>query len=381
MVRRRKSLWGSAAFQKSMTSLTRSAWRTGSKILAHAVKTAAKRAAAPTVKSVKASRPAATSPAPRRARKSPVNRPGGAAALPPTQRGGAPGSATRGVALGPAGARTWQLYMPPELSRSARVPLVVMLHGCGQTAAAFALSTRMNRLAAREGFCVLYPEQDRRANPQGCWNWYAVRSRTAHAEAATLLAAIDQVALIGPVDAARVAVAGFSAGAGMAALLASRYPARFRAVVMHSGVPPGVAKSSASALAAMLGTRRAPPSVESLGTAAWPPLLVIHGTADSVVAASNGRSAAAMWAAATGAQGAAPRVVQRGQRHPMTVTDYKRRGHTMVRLCEIDRLAHAWSGGAASQAHGDTRGPDATGMVWAFVTRQIAGMAVAALAG
>src|SRR4029453_11015400 len=102
---------------------------------------------------------------------------------------------------------------------------MVMLHGCGQTGRDFAVSTRMNRLAARERFLVLYPEQDRLANAQGCWNWYDRRSGKADAEAATLIAAIDQVQMLYPVDRERIAITGLSAGASTAGPLAPRYPA------------------------------------------------------------------------------------------------------------------------------------------------------------
>ncbi|HRM68436.1 MAG TPA: PHB depolymerase family esterase, partial [Thauera phenylacetica] len=137
---------------------------------------------------------------------------------------------------------------------SERLPLLVMLHGCGQNAAAFARSTRMDRLASRERFLVLYPEQDLAANPQGCWNWYDTRSHRAEAEAATLIAAIDQACLLYPVDRGAVAVAGLSAGASMAALLAVRWPERFCAVAMHAGVAPGAARSAAGATPACIAT-------------------------------------------------------------------------------------------------------------------------------
>jgi poly(3-hydroxybutyrate) depolymerase len=67
-----------------------------------------------------------------------------------------------------------------------RLPLMVMLHGCGQDAKNFAMSTRMNRIAARERFLVLYPEQDRLANAQGCWNWFDTTSGRAYGEAALI---------------------------------------------------------------------------------------------------------------------------------------------------------------------------------------------------
>lgn len=274
-----------------------------------------------------------------------------------------------GQAIGPAGVRRYHLFRPPGVRNDERRPLIVMLHGCGQTAAQFARSTRMNRIALRERCLVLYPEQDRSANPQGCWNWYDTRSRHADAEAATLMAAIDQVCLLYPVDREALALAGISAGASMAALLASRWPARFRAVVMHSGVPPGSAHSAASALAAMRGRREAGSLMPERGD--FPPLLVIHGQADHVVAPVNGRAAAEQWAAAAGAQAGPPRRVQRGARYPMTVTDYRAGRRLVARLVEVDELGHAWSGGDAGPMFSDPRGPDASRMVWRFLAAQI----------
>lgn len=71
------------------------------------------------------------------------------------------------------------LYTPP--SRGSTPPaLMVMLHGCKQSAEALAHGTRMNALADREGFIVLYPEQPRRAHPQCCWHWYDPEHAGAH---------------------------------------------------------------------------------------------------------------------------------------------------------------------------------------------------------
>ena len=278
-----------------------------------------------------------------------------------------------GLALGPSGARRFRLFRPAGLRQDERLPLLVMLHGCGQDANSFARSTRMNALAARERFLVLYPEQDRLANLQGCWNWFDTDSGRAYGEAALILQAIDQVCLLHPADRTRVAVAGLSSGASMAALLASHYPTRFKAVVMHSGIAPGAVHSRLGALGAMQGARSLrPPSAQALAMARLrPPLLVIQGRADAVVAASNGRAAAQHWT--QGASATAGRQRQRGQRYAATVTDFKRQQATLTTLVEVERLGHAWSGGAASQPFSDARGPDASRMVWAFAARQFRG--------
>ena len=280
-----------------------------------------------------------------------------------------------GVSTGLAGSRRLRLYRPPGIGKDERVPLLVMLHGCGQDALGLAHSTGMNRVAARERFLVLYPEQDRLANAQGCWNWFDTASGRAFREAESIMAAIRQVCLLHPVDEQRVAIAGMSAGASMAALLATGHPSRFQAVAMHSGVPPGCAHSALTALRAMQGRRagRTQAVVSLEPGVTWPPLLVIQGQADRVVAGANADAAVRLWVDAAGASAvrAGPaRQLKRGKRHAMTVQDFKRQGRTVVTRVDVAHLGHAWSGGARKQPFSDPLGPDASRMVWAFVAKQ-----------
>lgn len=286
-----------------------------------------------------------------------------------------PGDWLQGLALGPGGPRRFYVYRPPGLRArpGQRLPLLLMLHGCGQDARDFAVGTRMNRIAARAGFLVLYAEQDRIAHAQGCWNWFATRSGRAQAEAATLLSAVDQACQFYGADPARVAVAGLSAGAGMAALLATQWPSRFAAVAMHSGVGPGAASSTATALQAMQGVRA--PKVQAPHAsvaAALPALLVLQGDADRVVDARNALALCEAWAQASGAaiQPAQPR--QRGQRLPMLWQDWRQGRRVQVRCITVQGLGHAWSGGGARGSFTDPQGPDASALVAAFVGRAFA---------
>jgi poly(hydroxyalkanoate) depolymerase family esterase len=329
--RLRRSAWAKG-FERSVVAMTRMATASASRVLTRTLKSVAAKRAPP---------------------------PGAGAWIP-------------GVALGATGARRFRLYRPPGVKPGERLPLMVMLHGCGQDANGFAASTRMNRVAMRERFLVLYPEQDRLANGQGCWNWFDTGSGRAYGEAALIMAAIDQVCLLQPVDRTRVAIAGLSAGASMAALLVTRHPGRFKAVVMHSGIAPGTAHSTLSALGAMHGRRVPMPLAATPGTigANWPPMLVIHGDADAVVSPRNGRAAAQLWARAAGAHAGPPRSVHRGKRYPMSVTEYKCKGSTVATLVAVQRLAHAWSGGAASAPFSDGRGPDASRMAWTFAAKR-----------
>jgi poly(hydroxyalkanoate) depolymerase family esterase len=280
---------------------------------------------------------------------------------------------TTGLAIGTAVPRRYWLYKPPGVRRDESLPLLVILHGCGQDAEALAASSRMNTVAARERFFALYPEQDRVANLQRCWNWYDTRTGRAQAEANSISAAIEQVCLSQAVDRSRVALAGISAGAGMAVLLATLHPERFRAVAMHSGVAPGVANSSSSAIKAMFGQGVATSPLPVIEPhIRLPALLVIHGAADHVVAPGNGAEAVRRWGERVGARASKPRRVQRGARYAATITDYRKSGRLIATLCAVERLGHAWSGGAPGHPYSDPKGPDASRIIWSFIARQFA---------
>ena len=278
------------------------------------------------------------------------------------------GSWLMGLVMAADGPRRYYLFRPAGVRFGEKLPLLVMLHGCHQDARTFAASTRMNSLAAKERFLVLYPEQPRLANAQGCWHWFDLRGGRAQGEVAWIMKAIAQVGLLYAARRDATAVAGLSAGASMAALLATKHPEKFRAVVMHSGVPPGMADTPAAALGAMRGRREA---LAPASSGPLPPLLVIHGDGDGVVSPRNAAAAAQQWAAAADAQAGTPQQQRRGTRHPMTVTQYRHGGRLAATWVEVHGLGHAWSGGAAHQRFGDAQGPDASRMVWRFVAQAL----------
>ena len=107
-----------------------------------------------------------------------------------------------------AGTRRFKLFVPPGHSRGPRA-LVVMLHGCTQDAANFAAGTRMNALAARDGFVVLYPEQANANSPQRCWNWFKHNHQArGKGEPAILAGMVRAVSAAQGIDPRRIYVAG-----------------------------------------------------------------------------------------------------------------------------------------------------------------------------
>lgn len=272
----------------------------------------------------------------------------------------------QGLAISAGGVRRYELWIPPGTRARQRLPLVVMLHGCKQDMAGFSAQTRMHRLAEKGRFGVLYIEQDQVANPMRCWNWFALDAGRALSEVSIIRAAIRDVCQKYPLNPGAVSLVGLSAGAGMAALMASRHPGEFVAVAMHAGVPPGSAREARGAMAAMKG-ERLPDALLHESGAELPALLVVQGLADAVVDRRNGKAAARLWALACGAQARPSRELKRGSRYPMKVTDYVVNTRLRVRLCEISKLGHAWSGADARHAFSDPAGPDASRLTWGFI--------------
>lgn len=139
-----------------------------------------------------------------------------------------------------AGSRPYFVYTPTSYQVGVAVPLLVMLHGCAQTAADFAAGTHMNQLAEQYGFIVVYPQQTPTYNSNLCWNWFTPsnqrRGRGEPASIAGIVQTIVQHTSQWTIDTNRIYVAGISAGAAMAVILGATYPDIFAAIGVHSGV-------------------------------------------------------------------------------------------------------------------------------------------------
>ncbi len=278
-----------------------------------------------------------------------------------------------------AGYRRYKVHVPA--GRLAAAPaLVVMLHGCTQSADDFAAGTRMNRLADQHGFLVVYPEQGADANGSKCWNWFKPQDQRRGAGEPSLIAGIaGEVARAHGVDPQRIFVAGLSAGAAMAVVLGETYPELFAGVGAHSGLPYASAHDIPSALAAMKGGRSGMPGLTSPAgavqasrrKAAQPvPVIIFHGDRDHTVQQSNGALIAQQAREAHAAQiertcNRSLRVITRsgvaagGRRFTCSV-EVDEQGQTRVESWTLHGAGHAWSGGDASGSYTDSSGPDAS---------------------
>jgi poly(hydroxyalkanoate) depolymerase family esterase len=256
-----------------------------------------------------------------------------------------------------AGTRAYKLYIPAARAASP-MPLVVMLHGCTQNPDDFAAGTRMNALAEEFGFLVAYPGQSRKANHNGCWNWFNQADQLRDRGEPSIIAGIvDDIAAQHPVDRRRVFAAGLSAGGAMAAILGTHYPDVFAAVGIHSGLPVGAARDLPSALQAMKNGRP--------GRGASPlavPAIIFHGDRDKTVHPKNGSQLLADAVASASAlldPVAEPAKSAGGRKY--TRTRYVRRdGATVAEEWILHGAGHTWSGGSKGGSHTDPTGPDAS---------------------
>lgn len=279
-----------------------------------------------------------------------------------------------------AGTRQYKLFIPKgHLGR--QLPLLVMLHGCTQSPDDFARATRMNQFAEEEGYYVVYPAQSARDNPTKCWNWFRPADQCRDRGEPAIIAELTRHVLRAHrLDPTRVYVAGLSAGAAMAVILARTYPDIYAAAGIHSGLPYRSAHDVPSAFAAMkqgsgisgAGTNAAD---QSLGAPV--PAIVFHGDRDLVVGARNGDIVIAQSMAGFGdsvwnadSYGANDKKVERGvvpggYSYTRTMLQDPQ-GRVLAEQWLVHGAGHAWFGGDPTASYTDPKGPDASAEMLRF---------------
>jgi poly(hydroxyalkanoate) depolymerase family esterase len=282
----------------------------------------------------------------------------------------------------PHGARAYRLFVPAGTAAGA--PLVVMLHGCAQTAEELERAGRFDSLGAAHGAIVLYPEQPATANPLRCWNWFLPAHQARDAGEPAIIAGLTrEVAASHGADPERIYVGGLSAGGAMAVLAGLAYPDLFAAVGTHSGVGWRVASNVPSAFAAMRGGGVDPEAQAREAHAAMGrrarvvPVIAVHGAADTVArpAATDGLVRQLVALHALAAPGEAVTVdtapVAAGELRAER-RRYAGDGGVFVEHWVVAGLGHALSGGDPAARWTDARGPDAAAeMLRFFLERRL----------
>jgi poly(hydroxyalkanoate) depolymerase family esterase len=181
--------------------------------------------------------------------------------------------------------------------------LVVVLHGCGQTAQGYDLGAGWSALAKRFGFALLVPEQQRSNNPQTCYNWFNPEDITRdHGEAGSIRQMIARMVADHGIDKRRIFVTGLSAGGAMTAVMLATYPELFAGGAIIAGLPFGIASNVREALGGMLQSPSRPAAAlgdlvrkASTHKGPWPKLSIWHGTSDRTVNPANANEILKQW--------------------------------------------------------------------------------------
>jgi poly(hydroxyalkanoate) depolymerase family esterase len=279
-----------------------------------------------------------------------------------------------------AGTRSYELYVPASYHAGANVPLIVALHGCTQTADKFRQQTHFDDLADTKGFIVAYPEQPQSANYLNCWNFFQQQHMQRGSGEPSLIAGITgQIQQRYSVDVHRTYVSGLSAGGAMAEVMAATYPDVYAAAGVGSGCEYG-------GTAACAGYQSTDPeqagklAYQAMGShARQMPFIVVQGDADKTVPPINAQQLVredqveADWSDDGQENGSVPQAptkvdqVQAPGGKSYTVSHYSDgHGHELGQFWLVHGMAHAWSGGDASQQYSDPAGPNESQAMYDF---------------
>jgi len=194
-------------------------------------------------------------------------------------------------------------YVPSGLPGNA--PLVVVLHGCTQTASAME-SAGWNALADQYHFAVLYPQQRSANQSLSCFSWYGATDITrTGGEAQSIIQMVDTEISSHAIDTHNVFVTGLSAGAAFTAVMLATYPDRFAAGSIMAGLPYKCATDLTSASSCQQMSATSQKTAAAWGdlvragdpgfSGTWPRVQIWQGTSDSTVNPANATELVKQW--------------------------------------------------------------------------------------
>ncbi|MBS1637184.1 MAG: PHB depolymerase family esterase [Bacteroidetes bacterium] len=243
-------------------------------------------------------------------------------------------------------------YYAPQHPMPGKAPLVVVLHGCSETANSVNRLTGWSDLADRYGFYLLFPQQHITNNTSHCFNWFKMNEiERGKGEGESIREMIEYMKKHFPIDSSQVSVTGLSAGAAMSVVMIAAYPELFKAAAIFAGGPYKPGENYFSAMGSMIAMpdktpeewKRVVVEQNPAFKGEYPKVLIFHGKNDPVVNFRAAKEIMKQWTAVHETD-TVPDVVE----YPYTGNyDVKRKtyldkaGKEAVLLYEFNNLGHA----------------------------------------
>lgn len=299
----------------------------------------------------------------------------------PANPASAAGRDEYGIFHNAAGRVSYKVHLPPSYRRGTPMPVLLALHGAlmvGYGPNSMEDLSRFSHIADARGFIVIYPTY---SSLLGVWRFGDPEHQLRGSGEPSLLAGVtDAVIRKYGADAKRVHVAGASAGAAMAVIMAVTYPDVFAALCSIAGgeyaahlLAPGPEQITPVETARLAYAQMGP-------RARQVPILIIHGDADPIVPPLFAERLVTHWAAiddlAVDGQidgdvddkfETRQRVVNPGD-HPYVKSVYTATKDTepLIEKYLIERLRHQWPRGGGRELFADPMGPDISTIIWDF---------------
>ena len=298
----------------------------------------------------------------------------------PANPASAAGRDEYGIFRNAAGRVFYKVHLPPSYRPGTPMPVLLALHG--RTMSGFGRNSmedlsRFSHIADTRGFIVIYPQ----GTPGSVWCFGDPEHQLRGSGEPSLLAGVtDAVIRKYGADAKRVHVAGASAGAAMAVIMAVTYPDVFAALCSIAGgeyaahlLAPGPEQITPVETARLAYAQMGP-------RARQVPALIIQGDADTIVPPLFAERLVTHWAAiddlAVDGQidgdvddelETRQRVVNPGD-HPYVKSVYTatKDKEPLIEKYLIEGLRHQWPRGGGSGALADPMGPDISTIIWDF---------------
>ncbi|PKL15284.1 MAG: hypothetical protein CVV50_00645, partial [Spirochaetae bacterium HGW-Spirochaetae-6] len=198
------------------------------------------------------------------------------------------------------------IHVPKGMVKTEKKPLLVVMHGCLQTAADYEYDTQWDGLSDLHKFYVLHVENPSGVGYNQCFDWYSSTANSGNGSAKGVRDMIAEMKTRYNVDESKVYLTGVSAGAALAVILMANYPDQFAGGALMASIPfKGYVGSAFSCLSYIQNcTNKTPSQWAALmpkSPGKYPKIIEFHGTSDSYVNPCYQNELIEQWTQAQGA--------------------------------------------------------------------------------